>query len=54
MVMNPEEPSYDAMIKHNLEPEIFSFRVLKLFDEAIKRSAHVRAEGYPIHLKLDT
>ncbi|MBI4947169.1 MAG: bifunctional UDP-N-acetylmuramoyl-tripeptide:D-alanyl-D-alanine ligase/alanine racemase [Bacteroidetes bacterium] len=37
MVMNPEEPSYDTMIKHNLEPEIFSFRVLKLFEEAVKR-----------------
>jgi Alr-MurF fusion protein len=54
MVMNPEEPSYDAMIKHNLEPEIFSFRVLKLFDEAVKRSNAARTEPYPIHLKLDT
>jgi Alr-MurF fusion protein len=54
MVMNPEEPSYDAMIIHNLEPEIFSFRVLKLFDEAVKRNTLSRTDGYPIHLKLDT
>jgi len=54
MVMNPEEPSYDAMIKHRLEPEIFSFRVLKLFDEAVTRSALPRTDAYPIHLKLDT
>jgi alanine racemase len=40
MVMNPEEPSYDTMIKHHLEPEIFSFRVLKLFEEAVKRVKH--------------
>ena len=38
MVMNPEEPSYDTMIKHDLEPEIFSFRVLKLFEDAVIRS----------------
>ena len=37
MVMNPEEASYDTMIKHDLEPEIFSFRVLKLFEEAVRR-----------------
>ncbi|MBI3500879.1 MAG: bifunctional UDP-N-acetylmuramoyl-tripeptide:D-alanyl-D-alanine ligase/alanine racemase [Bacteroidetes bacterium] len=37
MVMNPEEASYDAMIKNDLEPEIFSFRVLKLFEDAVKR-----------------
>ncbi len=59
MVMNPEEPSYDAMIKHDLEPEIFSFRVLKLFEDAVKRGltpALSKGEGakYPIHVKLDT
>jgi len=54
MVMNPEEASYDVMIKYNLEPEIFSFRVLKLFDDAVKRSNITSSEGYPIHLKLDT
>ncbi|HEY4800951.1 MAG TPA: bifunctional UDP-N-acetylmuramoyl-tripeptide:D-alanyl-D-alanine ligase/alanine racemase [Bacteroidia bacterium] len=58
MVMNPEEPSYDAMIKHHLEPEIFSFRVLKLFEDAVKRHLTTNTKGeaskYPIHLKLDT
>lgn len=53
MVMNPEEASYDAMIKHNLEPEIFSFRVLKLFEDAVMRSGR-KDSPYPIHLKLDT
>ncbi|MFI5163805.1 MAG: bifunctional UDP-N-acetylmuramoyl-tripeptide:D-alanyl-D-alanine ligase/alanine racemase [Bacteroidia bacterium] len=52
MVMNPEEPSYDAMLNHDLEPEIFSFRVLKLFDDAVKRSG--KTEPFPIHVKLDT
>lgn len=53
MVMNPEEASYDAMIKNDLEPEIFSFRVLKLFEDAVKRCARPDSP-YPIHLKFDT
>lgn len=56
MVMNPEEQSYDSMIQYNLEPEIFSFRVLGLFDEAAKRSKKL-LEGNKklnVHLKLDT
>jgi alanine racemase len=53
MVMNPEEPSYDTMIRHDLEPELFSFRVLKLFEDAVKRSGR-KDSPYPIHIKLDT
>lgn len=56
MVMNPEEQSYDTMIQYNLEPEIFSFRVLSLFDEAIKRNRTAGREDKPlaVHIKLDT
>ncbi len=54
MVMNPEEQSYDAMIQFNLEPEIYSFRVLSLFEETLKRSERNNLEPIPIHLKLDT
>lgn len=65
MVMNPEVASYDVMIVNNLEPEIFSFRVLKLFEEAAGRYISSRVsssndyqsgikEKIPIHLKLDT
>ena len=53
MVMNPEEASYDSMIRNDLEPEIFSFRVLKLFEDAVMRSGRKDAP-YPIHIKLDT
>jgi alanine racemase len=56
MVMNPEEQSYDSMIQYNLEPEIFSFRVLGLFDEAARRN-RILLEGdrkLQIHIKLDT
>jgi len=54
MVMNPEEQSYDAMIQYNLEPEIYSFRVLNLFEETLKRSEHDFTQPIPIHIKLDT
>ncbi|HET9053237.1 MAG TPA: alanine racemase, partial [Cyclobacteriaceae bacterium] len=54
MVMNPEEQSYDAMILYNLEPEIYSFRVLNLFEETLKRSERPNQQPVFIHLKLDT
>ncbi len=54
MVMNPEEQSYDAMIIYNLEPEIYSFRVLSLFEETLKRSERPNQQPVLIHLKLDT
>lgn len=56
MVMNPEEQSYDAMIRNQLEPEIFSFRVLRLFEEAVRRyrQRHPDAGPVPVHIKLDT
>ena len=54
MVMNPEEQSYDAMIQYNLEPEIYSFRVFGLFEEAVKRSVHNGSQSVSIHIKVDT
>jgi alanine racemase len=52
MVMNPEQHSYNTIIEYNLEPEIYSFRVLDLFYEQLKFKGF---EGnYPIHIKLET
>lgn len=52
MVMNPEQHSYKSIIEYNLEPEIYSFRVLDLFNEQLKQ---VGFEGdYPIHIKIET
>jgi alanine racemase len=51
MVMNPEEASFPAITGFDLQPEIFSFQLLKQF------GAYLKSEGiteYPIHLKLDT
>jgi len=52
VVMNPEQHSYDTIIQYNLEPEIYSFRVLELFYEAAQKSGHIKE--YPIHIKLET
>ncbi|AZI21342.1 bifunctional UDP-N-acetylmuramoyl-tripeptide:D-alanyl-D-alanine ligase/alanine racemase [Chryseobacterium taklimakanense] len=52
MVMNPEQNSYSTIIDYNLEPEIYSFRVLELFCEQLKIKG-VSGE-YPIHIKIET
>jgi len=49
--MNPEEQSFDEMIQHKLEPEIYNFRVLRLLEEALQRS---KTKNFPVHIKLDT
>ena len=38
MVMNPEEHSLDTMIQHNLEPEIYSFRILDVLEKVIQKN----------------
>ncbi|AZA81377.1 bifunctional UDP-N-acetylmuramoyl-tripeptide:D-alanyl-D-alanine ligase/alanine racemase [Chryseobacterium lactis] len=52
IVMNPEQHSYHTIIEYNLEPEIYSFRVLELFYEAVQKSGYDKK--YPIHIKLET
>ncbi len=54
MVMNPEEYAFDLMIKHQLEPEIFSFRALRLLNKAIRRNQLPQNKPVKIHLKLET
>lgn len=52
VVMNPEQHSYETVIEYNLEPEIYSFRVLELFYHAVQKSGYDKK--YPIHIKLET
>ncbi len=53
MVMSPEELSLDALLLYDLEPEIYSFRVLALLEEAIARLDQP-ARVVRVHLKFDT
>lgn len=51
MVMNPEMNALRTLFEYQLEPEVYSFRLL----EALLREAHrMGVEHYPIHIKLDT
>ena len=52
MVLNPELSSYDAMIRYHLEPQLFSFRTLEYFTEALQTSTEARR--YPVHIKINT
>jgi len=52
MVMNPEPGSYDLFLKYRMEPEVYSFRTLKMAAEAVAHSGS--NEKLPIHIKLDT
>jgi Alr-MurF fusion protein len=51
VVMNPEEHSFDLMFEHQLEPVIYSLRLLEQFMPAAHRNA---VSYFPIHIKLDT
>lgn len=51
MVMNPETTSFEAIIQHHLEPEIYSVKGLNAF---LKIAAQKKLKNYPIHIKLDT
>ncbi len=51
VVLNADQDSFDVMISHDLEPEIYSFHSLDEFRRAVHR-AH--RNDYPIHIKLDT
>lgn len=52
MVMSPEEASYDDMLAYQLEPELFSFKVIHDFSQALQNKAI--SDTYPVHIKLDT
>lgn len=52
MVMSPEEDSLEDIVNFNLEPEIYSFRILELFCKQLQKSGY--AEAYPVHIKIDT
>ena len=53
MVMNPELSSYRVLLKYKMEPEIYSFRTLNAFIEAVKRYPDFGDEYY-CHIKIDT
>lgn len=51
MIMNPEMTSFKTMFDYELEPEVYSFRLL---DALVKAARKEGITGYPVHIKLDT
>ncbi|MBI5218667.1 MAG: bifunctional UDP-N-acetylmuramoyl-tripeptide:D-alanyl-D-alanine ligase/alanine racemase [Bacteroidia bacterium] len=51
LVMDPESHGFELMLEYNMEPELYSFKILNAFIDALKRAG---MKGFPIHLKLDT
>ena len=54
MVMNPEVDTLDAIIMHNLEPEIYSFKILTELENILKSRAFPSNKPIGIHIKIDT
>lgn len=58
MVMNPSEETFDKLLQHGLEPEIYSFRLLNQFIGYLKNTNYASKMPHhatiKIHLKIDT
>ena len=51
MIMNPEMTAFKSMFDYDLEPEVYSFRLL---DALIRAARKEGITGWPVHIKLDT
>ena len=51
MIMNPEMTAFKTMFDYELEPEVYSFRLL---DALIRAARKEGITGWPVHIKLDT
>ena len=51
MIMNPEMTAFKTMFDYDLEPEVYSFR---LMDALIRAAEKQGITGWPVHIKLDT
>jgi len=51
IVMNPEMSAFHDLFQHNLEPEVYGFRLLNALIHAAEREG---ISNFPVHIKLDT
>lgn len=51
MVLNPNPATFEQLIEYNLEPEIYSF---KLLDEFLDYCNSINKKDFKIHIKIDT
>ena len=51
IVMNPEMTAFNTLFQYDLEPEVYSF---KLLDALVHAAEKQGIQGFPVHIKLDT
>ncbi len=51
IVMNPEMSAFDTLFAYDLEPEVYSFRLL---DALVRAAGRAGVTNFPIHVKFDT
>lgn len=51
MVLSPHESSFDDLVRYQLEPEIYSLRILRAFVDFLRQRG---VKDYPVHIKMDT
>ncbi len=51
IIMNPEMTAFKTMFDYDLEPEVYSFRMM---DALIRAAEKEGITNYPVHIKLDT
>lgn len=51
MIMNPDSSSFDALLQFNLEPDIYSFELLQLFDSFLQKEG---IPQFPVHIEIET
>ena len=51
MIMNPEMTAFKTMFDYDLEPEVYSFRLMEALIHAAEKEG---ITGWPVHIKLDT
>ena len=51
IVMNPEMSSFKTLFDYDLEPEVYSFRLMEALIHAARQQG---ITGWPVHIKLDT
>ncbi len=51
MVMNVEETAFESIINYNLEPDIYSFSLLRSFENFLIKNG---LSAYPAHIEIET
>jgi alanine racemase len=51
MVMNPDESTFDVLVQYDLEPDLYSPRILLLFEDFVKKQG---IQQFPVHIELET